>query len=264
MRMRKTWWIITTVLVIALLGLITNAMLAASEPKYAGKSLSAWLKVYNQNPAVLTITNEADDAVRKIGTAGIPTLLRLLQARDSSFKLRVVGLAQKLPFLNYRHWPAASRRFAALQGFRLLGAGASNAVPALIRIYENHDSDEVQLAASLALKYIGPASAKAVPMLLRFATNSIEALRWRAIDTLGGIHARADIVVPVLTRALRDPSASVRINAADALGNFGPEAKPATAALLISLRDELVKSRAEEALEKIDPSALAQNAPVER
>lgn len=260
--MRKAGWIIAAVVVIALLGLIINALFAVSEPKYAGRPLSAWLKLCNQNYPTLTL--DADAAVRNIGPAGIPTMLRLLQARDSSFKLRAVKLVRKIPFLNFQYWPAESRQTAALQGFRLLGASASNAVPALIKIYEDHASDEIQLAASQALKYIGPASAGAVPMLLRLATNSNESIRWRAIDTLGGIHASPDVVVPALTAALRDPSASVRMNAADALGNFGPAAKPATAALLHSLLDELVRNRAEEALEKINPSALGDNMVNER
>ena len=52
--------------------------------------------------------------LQQIGTNAIPTLLRMLRARDSSFKLKLISLAQKQHFIKFDFVPAGQRnRLAA-------------------------------------------------------------------------------------------------------------------------------------------------------
>src|SRR5947209_5339007 len=66
-------------------------------PLYKGKPLTHWLRGYDDWPGVYALgdatgptRSDADAAVRHAGTNAIPALLRLLQARDSALKLKVL------------------------------------------------------------------------------------------------------------------------------------------------------------------------------
>jgi len=90
-------------LAMLLLGLVCYLVFRLPrEPVYQGKALSVWLQTYNSasgpgrgSPA----WKETDDALRHIGTNAIPLLLRMLRARDSGLKLRLVAWAQKQHFI---------------------------------------------------------------------------------------------------------------------------------------------------------------------
>lgn len=91
-----------------------------------------------------------------------------------------------------------------------------------------------------------------------------------AINALGTIHSRPDLILPLLTSALTDHEESTRLAAAEALGNFGNEAKSAWPALIDLYHREQSQTAEDErsssyrtdeiaaALLKIDPTAAAQ------
>src|SRR5207247_11000326 len=89
---------------------------------------------------------EADDAVRHIGTNGIPLLLHLLRERDSKLKLRLIALAQKQHRIKIYFLPARERNVAASRAFIALGDTAKDAVPRLVKIYDENISFESQSA----------------------------------------------------------------------------------------------------------------------
>ena len=93
---------------------------------------------------------------------------------------------------------------AGQRGFEVLGAEASNAVPALLRIAGRNRSPASHSAAIAALGAIGPPARAAVPYLLEWATNDGKQAG-AAIRALGRIRAEPSIVVSFLTNALADP-----------------------------------------------------------
>jgi HEAT repeat protein len=181
----------------------------------------------------------------------------MARARDSALTLKLIGLARKQHWIKINHTSASVRNIEAVYGFRQLGADAKDAVPALIEICEQNLSRTSQETTPAALGYIGPAAAKAIPVLLRCATNSNPMIRGNAIYALGQIHGEPELVLPFLIKSLHDFDHGVRGDAAFAVGAFG--ARQAVPALLELLKDELewTREQATEALKKIDPAAAA-------
>ncbi len=113
-----------------------------------------------------------------------------------------------------------------------MGADASNAVPALIELYDRDLSILGQSTIARALGNIGPAAKQAVPSLLKRGTNPNRSVRASAIYALGQIHCDPEQVVPLLTKSLADTNAWIRWKAALGLKAFGADAKPAVPALV--------------------------------
>ncbi len=263
--MRKQVYIALAVLLVILAGVIAWQVLREREPVYQGKSLSAWVKGYTPDPKDYRPLVEqpqwkqTDAALRALGTNAIPSLLRMLRATDAPWKVKLVRLASKQRFIKTSRASAGELNMWASMAFESLQGSASNSVPELIQIYEEHRSECSQNAVVNALRSIGPAAARAVPCLLGAAASSDLAIRNNALAALGEIHAQSELAVPVLIKALRDPDASVRGAAACSLRDFGADAKPAVPALMQMLKDEdeYAGGLAAEALEHIDPEAAA-------
>ncbi|MDB6022679.1 MAG: repeat protein [Pedosphaera sp.] len=231
-------------------------LFAPRQPVYQGKPLAYWLQGYD-NPQYKygEDWHNADEAMHHSGTNAIPTLLRLLRMQDSRLELRLLKFAQRQHFVPISHIPAAARNSEAARGFQALGPQASNAVPALVKIFTETDSKPSRDAAAAALGWLGPAASSAVPALLRGATNPDEAVRFAAVSALNQIHARAELVVPALIQALRSPDAGIRTDAAFLLGSYGAEARPAIPLLLQLSKGADVSMRfyAAYALKQIQP-----------
>ncbi|MCX6930091.1 MAG: HEAT repeat domain-containing protein [Verrucomicrobia bacterium] len=232
------------------------------EPAYQGHVLSYWLQHYYILPAnipssgmVLQPNSQAVEAIRHIGTNAIPTLLRQARAHDSTLKLKLLALAKKQNLIGIRFasssligsagplakrkqlidirlTPAPERNLQASHGFRELGSAASNAVPALIAIYDANISPASQDAALVALGAIGPTAKPALPSLLRTLADTNNYARLACVRALASIHAELGLVVPALVKSLSDPHFGVRMLAAEALGQFGADAQPAVPALV--------------------------------
>jgi hypothetical protein len=134
---------------------------------------------------------EAGEAIRRIGTNGIPTLLRLLRAKDSALKTKVMGLLARQHIIKVEYQPDHVWNSAASLGFQALGTNAASAVPALIQIASQNISRDSQRAAFLALRWVGPAAKQAVPYLLQWATDTNLVERTLAKDALGHIDPEA-------------------------------------------------------------------------
>ncbi len=256
------------VLVAVLGGLVWLVFFAGEpEPVYQGKRLSAWLEDLSptsivSHPAEFQI---ATNAVRHIGTNAIPTLLRMLQARDSALTLKLVALAEQQRVVKIHYVRASERNLQAVSGFGTLGAKAKDAVPPLMKIYQQNNSPVTRRFAAAALCAIGPDARAAVRLFLREAidTNTGDQnardVRYACIYALGRVHAEPELVVPALATALSDPDRFVRMNAGEALGKFGPDAKAAVPALfgLLNDQDSAVREAAALAIKKIDPEGAA-------
>ena len=292
------------VLLVMLVGVIGWQVLHLREPIYQGKRLSSWLEAYKlygvagvETWQVRVEQQEADEAVRRIGTNALPTLLRMLRAKDSALKVKLMDLVKRQHYFRIEYTPADELNYRACSAFGVLRVKAQSAVPALIRIYEQNISPASQFYVSRALIAIGPdATRTAIPAFLRGAANSNLLVRKFAVRALAQVHDEPSLVVPalakslsdtnvairasaawglgvfgrgfrqavplavpVLIKALRDPDASVRGAAACSLEAFGAEAEGAVPALLELLKDkdEYARGTAAEALEQIDPEASA-------
>ncbi len=214
--------------------------------------MSEWLAAYN-GPSP-----ETDEAVRRLGTNAIPTLLRMLRAKDSRVTAKVVRLVQKQHLIKFAYTYDFQKNGAAARAFDSLGADAKDAVPELIKIFEKNISANSQNYTAWALGAIGPPAAKAVPLLLRASTET-NYTRRNAIYALGKIHAEPELVVPALTNLLTNPDRDVRASTISSLELFGSGAKSAVPVLIQSLNDPNppVRKLARSALQKIDPEAAA-------
>ena len=67
------------------------------EPVYQGRRLSDWLKAHDRFSR-----EEAEEAVRRIGTNAIPSLLGMFRAKDSALKTRFIDLVEKQDFITLR------------------------------------------------------------------------------------------------------------------------------------------------------------------
>jgi hypothetical protein len=238
-----------------------------SEPLYEGKPLSYWLKRGAASWWTADNTSvqlKAAAAVRLAGTNAVPVLLRMLRRKDSLLASKLHTLARQQHLFKIVHAEDILWNDQGAEGFRALGPAAKDAVPDLIRIYEQRISERSQTTVCWALGFIGPDARAAVPSLLRALgdTNHVQA-PYYAVEALGRIHAKPEVVVPALIRALDDPG-DVRVEVIEALGEFGPDARPAVPAIVMDVRrhreDSLV---ATEALKRIDPAAMAQVVSIE-
>jgi hypothetical protein len=249
--------LILTLLPVALLGALAWFIFRAPpEPSYQGKPLRKWLALYTQG-TIINTNQQADEAVRHLGTNALPTLLQLLQDRDGPLKTKFISLLQQL------HFPLPLQRatypnYQAGMAFQALGPDAAIAVPALVQIYRKKISVASQREVLRALGSIGPkASPEATPVLLDGLTNSNTALRLHAEIAVAQIHGQPEVFVPLLMDSLKNPDRLLRRFTASALAAYGPQAQPAVPALtaLLSDPDPAVNSAVTQALRQIDPAA---------
>jgi len=236
-----------------------------NEPVYQAKRLSIWLRGYD-NPTWMADRNvdpdadigwltdpQADEAVRGIGTNAIPILLKMLNARDTRLTLRLLALAQKQSLIRFDYVDADHRAIEAAYAFQALGVRASNAVPQLLKIYNDKTSLASRVNILTSLGYIGPRARAAIPLMLKATADTNEFICCTGLWSLASIHSQPEIVVPVLTKFLSDIRRFVPITAAVGLEKFGPDARSATSALLESaaVQNSYLRDSSLRALSKI-------------
>jgi hypothetical protein len=264
MNMANKRRILIVTLLIAAVGFASWLILSQpGEPVYQGKPLSYWCEQYATNDLLHPNDDskkQAEIAIRAIGTNAIPTLLRWLKTgEDSKLKLKLLQLASKQHVVNIRWKTAEVWHFEAIQGLLALGPLAKSALPALIEMYNKRGSSPFELSDVITEinGSTGPAAADALPGFIIDTTNINPVIRWRAVQSLGQIGARPDLVVPTLTKCLGDTSEDVRYTAAFGLEASGGSAKSAVPELIKALADPSpdVRDEAASALKKIDPEA---------
>ncbi len=205
---------------------------------YHGKSLRAWLKEYDNVKEVFANhgakLHELDKIVSQAGTNAIPTLLTLLREEE-----------------------AKEQGDGAADGFSVLGARATNAVPDLMKIYEQNPAARGDVLYSL--NCIGTNADVPMDWLLPKLNDPDPKIRAGVAYVVGQMHAESDQAIPALIQCLSDSSSHVRADAALALGSCGADAKSAIPQLIDLLNDKGkgVKNCAAFAIEEIDPETAA-------
>ncbi len=243
---------------------------AAEDPSYNGKSVSVWVAQlgFKQSQEV---RDQAEEAVRQIGTNSLPFLLR---------ELRVLGQAQRTDRTNFYNTPAmVDRMMNVRSAFKTLGSTAKPAIPelmkllndgllpdsaahsliqidpqiasvALVKALTNKDH-HVSCAAANNLYSVATNAEMAVPVLLQTLndrspdTNGSRNLRAFSANALGAIGKAPEKTVPALIKCLeQDENPYSRTAAARALAKFGTNAHPALPALRqASTNDPVVRIR---------------------
>src|SRR6266702_19658 len=158
--------ILAVVLLIAVLVGLGWRVMLLRDPAYQGKSLTVWLRQfeeaklngptsrYHLSPTEFKaqFVEPTKNAVRHIGTNALPTLLNLVQAKDTPLDWRAMDLAALNERLRRKDkWHTSS----ALGGF---GPDAKAAVPVILPLLNDQDQ-ETRNWAAIVLKRIDPEAA---------------------------------------------------------------------------------------------------------
>jgi hypothetical protein len=131
---------------LVILGFLVFRPTGPKEPEYQGRRFSAWLNEYHQarwngkrfsDPHATM--QAAEQAIKAIGTNGIPTLLRLLQGNDLKRKEKLNALLDKQSLMHLRFERSSLQRGLAMSGFEILGSEAMPAGPALVQGLQSPD-----------------------------------------------------------------------------------------------------------------------------
>ncbi|MBI4659719.1 MAG: HEAT repeat domain-containing protein [Verrucomicrobia bacterium] len=185
--------------------------LRQQEPHFQGRPLGIWLEELVADSS--TDNEQAAEAIRRLGQAAVPFIVREMQCKDSALKATLMGLLRKQTLVKFKLTRAQERRRRARLAFMHVAADAQSAVPKLVDALSERDPE----------------------------------IRWSAANFVGwiGVKANADAAVPALIEALRDGHARVRQYAANALRNIGPRgAQRAAPALIQCLNDKTMEVRA--------------------
>jgi HEAT repeats len=245
--MTRKLLIVGAVAVVAAAVWATRFVLTHREPAYQGKSLNAWMDEWSKyllagrKSPDWAKWQEAEAAIRHIGTNALPTLLAMVRTRDSGVKNRLLVLNRWQKVLKVPFKPAAYYHGRATLGFGALGPIAKPGVPALIESLSDPDK-EVRAAAAVCLSLIGPDAKEAVPALIQ--TLNREGNGWgpvllNSMLALGAIHSDPDTVIPLLLEYVNGPRKEWNYcgPAMDALGHYREKAKSAVPAILPYLND---------------------------
>ena len=199
MKMRKPLRISIIVAVVAIVCQFAWLMSGPREPAYKGKRLSYWISRYDSLILGKIRTRssdqqEADKAVREIGTDALPYLLKLAGRKDTALKERFLSIYRRQSWLKLPIHDAQFYRIQAACGFSALREKAKPAVPKIIPLLKDQDLD-VRAAAANDLAMIGPEAEEAIPALFplldeqNHGTPILEAMM-----ALGAIHRRPDSI----------------------------------------------------------------------
>ena len=187
------------------------------EPCYQSKRLSQWLEdVYAEEGFSPSSPQPATQAVRAIGKRGIPTLLHLLQSKDTWVEGKWMDLIKKypVPLIHYHYVPAQYLQWHGAEGFGILGPDAAEALPALVRIC--HDP-ELMVYVGQAMVAVSPDATN----LVRQLQDSRPAVRRQAAAALGAIQRESEPALPALCKSAQvDSDWEVRKMSIQAIGRF--------------------------------------------
>jgi len=246
------------------------------EPSYNGHPLSYWAQQVEPDPAgnpyrPVRFTAESAAAVRAIGTNAIPTLLQWMSTPYGGLRAEVLKLTEKnsIPY-RARLWLASNflksyRPDLAILAFRVLGDGATNAIPSLAQMLHSPLDSRSAVMALCAISTDGAAALTngfmkindgttraniilqleheitpelephfAVFLAERLTNDNHNGVQMAVCHVLGTLTNSAEVAVPALVDALNRKQILFPIMA---LGQFGPAAIPAVDRIQDALTD---------------------------
>ena len=140
----KRWKLIATGLVVIVVGWVVVALLLrSSEPSWHGKTLTEWLDDFHHEKygSLLHYEGEHRTAIEAMGTNALPFLFKRLKARDGALKAKAIDLVNKQKVFRAHLKTAEENHFNAWVGFVFLGTNGLPAVPKLIKLTLDTDTD---------------------------------------------------------------------------------------------------------------------------
>jgi HEAT repeat protein len=236
--MRKRSWLILAVCGIALLiGLA--AFLLQSEPIYQDRTLTSWLedlpppRLMHHWPGGQTVyivsfwppvrsqkEAKALEAIRRIGTNGLPVLEAILRRReDGPLEKTLIARVNKQSFLKIKLFTSEQRRLQAYSALIELGQVAEPVWRDLL-LDEQLLLGQRQHIVTL-LRDMAPQSA--VPPLVAALSVTNTALRTNAAYALASMGKQARGAIPALLKGVEDQDPATRLAFATALRKCEPD-----------------------------------------
>jgi hypothetical protein len=194
-----------------------------NEPQYQGRYLSEWCTDTVFPGAQF---DEPTEALRAIGTNGLPCYLKWMRYEPSAWKLK---LRSKLPrwaktnqmISEWFGQSAAVRAYYSVCGFQLLGSNAVSAIPELTTMIGNSSHPETAQRAMRALSMIGE---EAIPAFRTALADTNHVFRSGIIARIQylGCNGYSNACVPILLELLNDPDSVIRADAITALYKVYP------------------------------------------
>jgi HEAT repeat protein len=235
----------------------------SAELKYQGKSLTQWLKLYQNADNDSLGEQRAALAVRSIGTNALPLLTKWVASDDLDEQFlakngfQILGTTAHPAVQPLGKMLVSTNDLISLTAAQCLGYIGTPALPELLAGLTNRQF-KVGTAAALAIVELGTNASPAVPILIRQLQHPNHFYRERAADALGKLGIEPKTVVPALTALLKDESQAARYLSIRGLEGFDSSARPAVPALTELLNDpeEGVREAATNAIHKIAPELL--------
>lgn len=191
------------------------------EPSYQGRSLSSWLKDLQSTPGNPYKYGPAAYAIRQMGKAALPDLLKIIEKGESNANLAVNAIRELGPLAQ-----------PAIPKFQqLLQMESSSIYAAMSLVYLQSEKSVIETLSNsdplirhnaiLALGYGGTrVDATAVDPIIKQLKEVDPSERYTVIWALGQIGKEGEKVIPVLNELLRDENEWTRKTSAESLGNF--------------------------------------------
>ena len=239
------------------------------EPTYEGRTLSHWLKTAmdNRYTGDAAMAKQATNAVHHIGTNGLPWLVKWLDCEIPKWR---DDLAERLPRQAFVHprlarpllGPDGTRLWLGITGFEILGEEAAPALPALIALAGNWESDDRSAGVLIALAHLGNSGSTSLVSVV--TSNSvptrqrITAARMLAVP-FAGPRTNLTWAIPALAQCAGDTQISKSV--ADTLVELAKQSPDVTPRLLdaCSNTDAMTRQGATNALRLIAPQALRED-----
>jgi len=237
---KKSVAVIAAILFLALAFVAWTLNREKPEPVWNGRPLSAWTEDLATGSSK-EIREAAEDAIRHIGIAGIPSLLQMLRSRETMLHPAVVRLIREL---NRRQSKivlgivsAREQHMNAALAFEALGPIGRPAIPELKKLLVRQRDPEF---VADALAGIGP---EGVVAILESLPKVAPEKRWVLYSSAAKWPSQAPAITAALLRSIKSPDAEERRDAAGFLGRFKQDPATTVPALISALRDKEVKVR---------------------
>lgn len=197
-------------------------------PTIHGRRLDDWLGVYRETytPIGTAFSSEhiaAQKAIRGLGTNALPTLLRMLRAKDTSVATAAEAACARL-HLKPPWKPGWVKRSEAVCGFKILGEEAAPAASVLASALAGPLSAGSRYSFLNAVSALGPAAKEASPSVVAALKHPDGSVRVAAVSALGRLHIDPGTTLAALAGVINDPVPVVRSRAIREIGRLGADA----------------------------------------
>lgn len=199
-----------------------------SGPRFKGRSVEEWLVQYGQAAVPGPMREDAEGAIRSLGTNIIPEVIRALNYVETRRHAQYVArLKAMFLYLGIEGWLVADEPYrleGAMTALPLLDADARYALPRLVELLERPGASVGGARAGKVLASLGPMGCAA---LIAALDNRDPFVRFRAVMNLDSSGRDAPLVLDALVKTLEGGDPELFRAAASALSRTKVDPKQA-------------------------------------